>query len=104
MLSAVEDGPGDTAGVLSLQEEGLGLAALESEDLAVATDVEATLQHNTVSLRNVHDVLTQCPQVHDILFQDQKRCIKTLGGPPVLEIGIANRASRENGVQHTLPG
>lgn len=43
VLSAVEDGPGDTAGVLSLQEEGLRLAVLESEDLAVAADVELTL-------------------------------------------------------------
>ena len=56
VLSAVEDGPGDTAGVLSLQEEGLRLAVLESENLAVATDVELTLQSKTISLRHVHDV------------------------------------------------
>jgi len=43
VLSAVEDGPGDTAGVLALKEERLGLAVLEAEDLAVATDVELTL-------------------------------------------------------------
>lgn len=43
VLSAVEDGPGDTAGVLALQEERLGFAVLESEHLAVATDVELTL-------------------------------------------------------------
>lgn len=43
MLAAVEDGPGDAAGVLSLQEERLGLAVLESEDLAVATDIDLTL-------------------------------------------------------------
>ena len=43
VLSAVEDGPCDTAGVLPLQEERLRLAVLESEDLAVATDVELTL-------------------------------------------------------------
>jgi hypothetical protein len=42
-LSAEEDGPGDAAGVLALEKERLGLAALESEDLAVATDVELTL-------------------------------------------------------------
>ena len=44
VLSPVEDGPGDAAGVLALQEERLGFAILESEDLAVATDVELTLR------------------------------------------------------------
>lgn len=43
VLSAVEDGPCDAAGVLSLQEKRLRLAVLESEDLAVAADVELTL-------------------------------------------------------------
>lgn len=43
MLATEEDGPCDTAGVLALQEERLGLALLEAEDLAVATDVELTL-------------------------------------------------------------
>lgn len=44
VLAAVENGPRDAAGVLALQEERLGLAVLETEDLAVATDVELTLQ------------------------------------------------------------
>lgn len=44
MLAAVEDGPGDAAGVLALEEEGLGFAVLEAEDLAVAADVKFTLQ------------------------------------------------------------
>jgi hypothetical protein len=43
VLSAEENGPGDAAGVLALEEEGLGLAILESEDLAVSTDVELAL-------------------------------------------------------------
>ncbi len=43
VLSPVEDGPGDAAGVLALQEERLAFAVLESEDLAVAADVELTL-------------------------------------------------------------
>lgn len=43
MCSAVEDGPGNAARVLSLKEEGLRLAILESENLAVASDVEFTL-------------------------------------------------------------
>ena len=44
MLSAEENGPRNTAGVLALEEEGLGFAILETEDLAVATDEQLTLQ------------------------------------------------------------
>jgi len=44
VLAAVQDGPCDAAGVLSLQEERLRLAVLESEHLAVAADVDLTLQ------------------------------------------------------------
>ena len=44
VLAAVENSPGDAAGVLSLEEERLGLSVLESEDLAVAADVDFTLQ------------------------------------------------------------
>lgn len=43
VLATVEDGPGDAAGVLALEEKRLGLAILETEDLAVATDVQLTL-------------------------------------------------------------
>ena len=43
VLSPVEDGPRNAAGVLALEEERLGFAVLESEDLAVATDVKFTL-------------------------------------------------------------
>lgn len=43
VLSSEEDRPGNTARVLSLQEEGLGFAILEAEDLAVAADIELTL-------------------------------------------------------------
>jgi hypothetical protein len=43
VLSSEEDGPGDTARVLALQEQRLGFAILESEDLAIATDVELAL-------------------------------------------------------------
>ena len=43
VLAAVESRPCDTARVLSLEEEGLGFAVLEAEDLAVAADVEFAL-------------------------------------------------------------
>lgn len=43
VLSAEENGPRNATRVLSLKEEGLGFAILESEDFAVATDVEFTL-------------------------------------------------------------
>jgi hypothetical protein len=49
VLAAEEDGPGDAAGVLALQEERLGLAVLEAEDLAVATDVDFTLYQHQVT-------------------------------------------------------
>lgn len=44
VLATVQDGPGNATGVLALEEERLGFAVLESEDLGVATDVELTLQ------------------------------------------------------------
>ena len=44
VLSPVEDSPSNAAGVLSLQEERLGFALLESEDLVVTTDVEFSLR------------------------------------------------------------
>lgn len=43
MHPSVEGRPGDLAGVLALEEKGLGLAILEAEDLAVTTDVELAL-------------------------------------------------------------
>jgi hypothetical protein len=49
VLSAVKDGPGDLAGVLALEEERFGLAVLETEDLAVTTNVELALLHVTQS-------------------------------------------------------
>ena len=43
VLSSVKLSPGNSSGVLALEEEGLGLSILEAEDLAVATDVQLTL-------------------------------------------------------------
>lgn len=43
MLSSEKNSPCDATGVLALKEEGLGLSVLESEDLAVTTDVELAL-------------------------------------------------------------
>jgi hypothetical protein len=40
---SVENGPGYSARILALEEEGFGLSILEAEDLAVAADVEFTL-------------------------------------------------------------
>ena len=42
-LSPAENSPRDAAGVLALEEERLGLAILEAEDLAVAPDEELAL-------------------------------------------------------------
>ena len=43
MLAPVERCPGYSAGVLALEEEGLGFAVLETEDFGVAADVEFAL-------------------------------------------------------------
>jgi hypothetical protein len=43
VLATVQDSPGDAAGVLALEEERLGLAVLETEDLGVTTDEDLTL-------------------------------------------------------------
>lgn len=42
-LSPAKDGPRNAARVLALEEEGLGLSVLETEDLAVRTDEELAL-------------------------------------------------------------
>ena len=43
MLSAEQDSPGNSAGVLALEEEGFGLSILEAEDLGITADVELAL-------------------------------------------------------------
>lgn len=43
VLSSEEDSPCDPARVLALEEQRLGLAVLETEDLGIATDVELAL-------------------------------------------------------------
>jgi hypothetical protein len=42
-LATAQNSPCDLAGVLALEEEGLGLSALEAEDLAVRADEELAL-------------------------------------------------------------
>jgi hypothetical protein len=41
--AAIEGRPGYSSRILALQEEGLGLAILEAEDFAVASDVQFAL-------------------------------------------------------------
>jgi hypothetical protein len=43
VLSSEQDGPCNTTRVLALQEEGFGLSILESEDLAITTNVKLAL-------------------------------------------------------------
>ena len=45
MLPPEQHCPWNTTRILALQEEGLGFAVLESEDLAVAADVELPLDY-----------------------------------------------------------
>ena len=43
MLPPKQYRPGDSTGVLALEEEGFGFAVLEAEDLAVTADVQFSL-------------------------------------------------------------
>lgn len=43
MLSSEQNSPCNATGVLALEEEGFGLSILESEDLAITTDVKLSL-------------------------------------------------------------
>lgn len=52
MLSSEKDSPGNTAGVLALQKQRFGFAILESEDLAVATDVELALYTKSSAIQS----------------------------------------------------
>jgi hypothetical protein len=53
VLPPEQNGPSNSSRVLALEEERFGLAILESEDLAVAADVQLTLKVKsaTVPLR-----------------------------------------------------
>lgn len=87
VLAAVEDGPRDATGVLSLQEERLRLAVLESEDLAVATDVELTLQLHD-PLASVVIIFNQTP----MSICDRRRRAKTSLFDRIAGHGKRNRA------------
>ena len=63
VLSAVQNSPSNATGVLSLQEQRLGLAILETEDLAVATDIDFTLQNDMLAFCQ-----TQITQFHVMVF------------------------------------
>lgn len=43
MLATEENGPRNATGVLALEEQGLGLALLEAEDLGVTADKDLAL-------------------------------------------------------------
>jgi len=59
VLSAEENSPRDSARVLALQEQRLGLAALESENTAVATAVQLALAY-TIYKVNAYSSLFRC--------------------------------------------
>ena len=62
MLATVQDSPSYPARVLALEEEGLGLSILESEDLAVTAHVQLTLEHTKSHHQNISPNLSQQPQ------------------------------------------
>ena len=59
VLSSEQDGPCNATGVLALQEEGFGLAILESEYLAITTDVELALHTILSALHFFQDPMPQ---------------------------------------------
>lgn len=63
VLPPVENGPSDSARVLALEEKRLGLAILESENLAVATDVELALELHHQQLLQSHSPSLLTPVV-----------------------------------------
>ena len=68
MLSSVKHGPGYSSRVLALEEEGFGLAILESEDLAVTTDVELALLMPSANVRPI------------VMFHHPPPCCRRDGG------------------------
>jgi hypothetical protein len=60
--SPEEDSPGNAARVLALEEERLGLAILESEDLAVTADVELALIEESQSQPPIHSLVVPSTQ------------------------------------------
>ena len=59
VLPPVESGPRYPTRVLSLEEEGLALAILESEDLAVPADIDLTLKHTNTFHVSIHSEILQ---------------------------------------------
>ena len=109
MLAAVEGRPGDAAGVLSLEEERLGFAILESEDLAVATDVELTL--STRSGQYIHRCQYKVPfhLQNDISTRPQadvhRRCQrKLLGQTSHRSLARPHQEIEKIAGLHTFPG
>lgn len=75
VLSSVQDGPRDAARVLSLQEERLRLAVLESEHLAIAADVDFSLRDSEAFLSAKHSPPRSCLRA---LSRHTRRGAKTL--------------------------
>ena len=64
VLSAEQDSPGNSAGVLALEEEGFGLSILESEDLGVTADVELALYFFPSAFHSAFSLsISLCPLV-----------------------------------------
>jgi hypothetical protein len=74
VLSSEQDGPCNATGVLALQEEGFGLAILESEDLAITTDVELALHTILSALYFFFKI--QCP--NSLLYELIQSLLATL--------------------------
>jgi hypothetical protein len=66
VLSPEKNSPGNAARVLALEEQRFGFAILESEDLAIATDVELSL-YTISSAFYASSVYSPIPKMHLIV-------------------------------------
>jgi hypothetical protein len=87
VLSSEKDSPCNATGVLALQEEGFGLAILESEDLAITTDVELalhTILSATCLLSNPIPKFLFCQPIQSFLATSFSPLSSRTGGCPYL--------------------
>lgn len=107
MLPAEKDGPGNAAGVLALEEKGLGFAVLEAEDLAVAADEELTLREETALALNIEKRLIISPildgstSVASWRFRGRQSLVQLVGA---VEDRGATQSRVSKNVGRTFPG
>ena len=88
VLSSEENSPGNATGVLALEEEGFGLAILESEDLAITTDVELALHTILSALRFSSTPFLQCSLYQPIQILSCHIVVARRGSPYLSRVDL----------------